>query len=124
VLVLHGTHYDMLAQTGVTPLKVSAAYASPSVLPTQLGAQSQADLCSSSEMRPASSRLAHVLHDALFHASVCGRGMMLVTEPRDLVVCGAVEEDALFCQRCWHLLFFFLLLFFLQHQLCTGVYMA
>ena len=102
ILVLHGTHYDMLARTVVTPHGVSTACASPSVLPAQLGAQSQAG--NSSEMRPASSRLAHLLRDAPFHAGVCGHGMMLVTEPHDLIVCGAEEESALFCQCCWHLL--------------------
>ena len=92
----------MLARTVVTPHGVSTACASPSVLPAQLGAQSQAG--NSSEMRPASSRLAHLLRDAPFHAGVCGHGMMLVTEPHDLIVCGAEEESALFCQCCWHLL--------------------
>ena len=120
ILVLHGTHYDMLARTVVTPHGVSTACASPSVLPTQLGAQSQAG--NSSEMRPASSRLAHLLRDAPFHAGVCGHGMMLVTEPHDLIVCGAEEESALFCQCCWHLLFLFT--FPLRHRPCTGINMA
>eukprot|EP00966_Prymnesium_polylepis_P197508 4576917-Prymnesium_polylepis.1 len=57
-------------------------------------------------MRQTSSRIAHLLRDAPFHAGVCGHGMMLVTEPRDLMVGGAKEESALFCQRCWHFLSF------------------
>jgi hypothetical protein len=91
----------------VSRLSLSAACTSPSVPPVQLGAQPQAGLCSSwSEVRPASFRLAHLLRDAPFHAGVCGRGMMLVTEPHNLRVCGAEEESALFRQRCWHLLSF------------------